>query len=70
VKYRVRYALDTDTLPIRPNTRIGKVPVKYLFLNKKIISDTRLIRSDTRIGKISVKSLFLKKKISDTIRVS
>ena len=70
VKYRVRYAPDTDTLPIRPDTRIGRVSVKSLFLNKKIISDTRPILPDTRIGKISVKSLFLNKKIiSDTIRV-
>ena len=62
VKYRVRYAPDTDTLPIRPDTRIGRVSVKSLFLNKKIISDTRPILPDTRIGKVSVKYLFLNKK--------
>ena len=70
--YRVRYVLDTDTLPIRPDTRIGKVSVKSLFLNKKIIPDTLLIRLDTHIGKVSVKSLFLNKKVipdmSDTSR--
>jgi hypothetical protein len=71
VKYRVRYILDTDTCPIRSDTRIEKVSVQSLFINKKIISDMRLIRSDTRIGKVSVKSLFLNKKIiSDTICVS
>ena len=71
VKYRVRYVLDTDTHPIRPDTRIGKVSVKSLFLNKIIISDMRPILSDTRIGKVLVKSLFLNKKIiSYTIRVS
>jgi hypothetical protein len=71
MKYRVRYAPDTDTLPIHPDTRIGKVSVKYLILNKKIISDTRPILSDTCIGKVSVKYLFLNKKIiSDTIHVS
>ena len=72
VTYRVRYVLDTDTLPIRPDTRIGKVSVKSLFLNKKIIPDTLLIRLDTHIGKVSVKSLFLNKKVipdmSDTSR--
>jgi hypothetical protein len=62
VKYRVRYVLDTDTRPIRPDTRIGRVSVKSLFLNKKIISDTRRILPDTRIGKVSVKFLFLNKK--------
>ena len=71
VKYRVRYVPDTDTLSIRPDTRIRRVSVKSLFLNKKIISDTRLILPDTRIGKVSVKYLFLNKKIIfDTIRVS
>ena len=71
VKYRVRYVLDTDTHPIRLETRIGKVSVKSLILNKTIISDTCPILPDTRIGKVSVKSLFLNKKIiSDKICVS
>jgi hypothetical protein len=71
VKYCVRYLLDTDICLIRFDTRIEKISVKFLFLNKKIIYDTRLIRPDTRIGKVSVKYLFLNKKIiSDTIRVS
>jgi hypothetical protein len=62
VIYRVRYVLDTDTLPIRLDIRIGKVLVKSLFLNKRIISDTLPIRLDTCIGKVLVKSLFLIKK--------
>jgi hypothetical protein len=70
VKYRMQYASDTDTLPIRSDTRIGKILVKYLFLNKKIIFDTRPIRPGTRIGKVSIYFLFLNKKIiSDTICV-
>ena len=35
VTNRVRYVLDTDTLSIRPDTRIGRVSIKSLFLNKK-----------------------------------
>jgi hypothetical protein len=35
VKYRVRYVLDTDTRSISPDTRIGKISVKSLFLNGK-----------------------------------
>jgi hypothetical protein len=62
VKYRVRYVIDTDIRLIRSDTRIGKVLVKSLFLNKKTISDTRPILPDTRIGKVSVKYLFLNKK--------
>jgi hypothetical protein len=71
VKYRVRYVFDTDTRLICVDTRIKKILVKSLFLNKKIISDTRSILPDTRIEKVTIKSLFLNKKIiSDTIRVS
>jgi hypothetical protein len=33
--YRVRYVLDIDTRSIRLDTRIGKVSIKFLFLNKK-----------------------------------
>ena len=60
---RVRHAPDTDTLLICPDTRIEKISVKSLFLNKIIISDTLPIRFDIRIGKVSVKSLFLNKKV-------
>jgi hypothetical protein len=63
VTYRVWYVFDTDTFSIRLDTRIGKVSVKSLFLNKKIISDTISIRLDTHIGKISIKSLCLNKKV-------
>jgi hypothetical protein len=39
VTNRVRYVLDTDTFSIRPDIHIKKISVKFLFLNKKIISD-------------------------------
>jgi hypothetical protein len=58
VKYRIQYVFDIDTRPIRLDTRIGKISVKFLFLNKKIIFDARPILPDIRIGKVSVKSLF------------
>jgi hypothetical protein len=51
----IRYVLNIDTLPIRFDTRIEKVSVKSVFLNKKIIFDTCLIRPGTRIEKVSVK---------------
>jgi hypothetical protein len=35
VKYHVRYIFDIDTRSIHPDIRIGKVSVKYLYLNKK-----------------------------------
>jgi hypothetical protein len=59
--YRIRYVFDIDTFLICLDTRIGKVSVKYLYLNKKIISDTLSIHSDTHIEKVSVKYLFLNK---------
>jgi hypothetical protein len=62
--YRVRYVLDTDTCLIHLDIRIGKVSIKYLFLNKKIISDM----SRYSYLKISLKSLFLNKKINSDTR--
>ena len=40
VKYRIQYVFDTDICLICSDIHIGKVSVKSLFLNKKIISDT------------------------------
>jgi hypothetical protein len=61
VMYCVRYVFDIDILLIYSDTRIGKVSIKSLFLNKKIISDTLSIRPDIRFGKILVKFLLLNK---------